>query len=194
MSKTARSRTPSRAASRAFSVSASPSGGGASVSAGLGASASGAAASGLVPVAAGVPWAIPELKIVGLLYFIVLAVYANAYQGRRWELFVSDGLAVGAAVAVVLLDPTQPKYKQQIFAALLVMTLAFSWNVTVPHFAAASDLIQKLVAAAPKADALYGTCVRMFRKMNDENPLFGIQKIIIEHDNLTTTVTALLKK
>ena len=147
-----------------------------------------------MPVAAGVPWAIPQLKMAGLLYFIVLAVYVNAYQGRRWELFVSDGLAVGAVVAVVLLDPTQPKYKEQIFVTWMVMSFAFSWNKTVPHFAAASDLIQKLVAAAPKADALYGTCVRMFRKMNDENPLFGIPKEVMEHDNFTVAVTALLKK
>jgi len=146
-----------------------------------------------VAVAAGVPWAIPKEKIMGLLWFIVLAVYVNAYQGRRWELFVSDGLAVGAAVTVVLLDPTQPEYKQQIFAAVLMMTFAFSWNKTVPHFAAATDLIQKVVAAAPKADALYGTCVRMFRKMNDEHPLFGIPTEIIKFDNFTDAVNAILK-
>lgn len=134
------------------------------------------------------------MKTLVLLYWIACAICVNAYQGRRWELFVSDGLAFGAAVVLVLLDPTKPEYKHQVLGVLLVMSLAFTWNGSVPHFAAASDLIQKMVTAMPNADAMYGTCVQMFRKMKEEIPLVGIPKEIIEQDNLTAAVTALLGK
>ena len=184
----ARSRSASRGSSRsAFSVS----GPGAS---GPGASPGASGPGASVAPASGVPYALPPVKIVGLLYWIACAIYVNSYQGRRWELFVSDGLACGAAGVLVLLDPTKPEYKQQALGACLVMTIAFTWNGAVPHFAAASDLIQKMITAMPKADKMYGQCVKILRKMDAEHPFFGIANEIIQHDNLTTTIDTLLKK